>query len=276
MEMRFAGIDLGSREVKVVIMQDDKIEEKFKIGTMSFYRDYCSFQDKIIVDMEKLGIKDVAAAISTGYGRNNTDLKFFTPINEVKAHVYGAIWQTGLKDFILLDVGGQDVKIVRVQNSILTDLELNDKCAASCGRYLENMANVLEMPLEKMTEYTQKPVELNSTCAVFSESELIGKIAEGASIESLCAGVNYSLYKRLQPLLAKFKGRNLLLAGGVAKGFALREYLKNDYGNIICLKEPQFNGAIGCCCLARKRRIEEMKYQKVNYNKFISSLLKIN
>jgi len=273
--MKAVGIDLGSREVKLVVMQEDRIVKRFKIGTMSFYRDYCTFQDKITVDMDKLGIKGAEAAISTGYGRNNTDLNIFTPINEVKAHVYGAICQSGLKDFILLDVGGQDVKVARVQNSILTDLELNDKCAASCGRYLENMASVLEMPLNKMTEYTKNPVELNSTCAVFSESELIGKIAEGASVESLCAGVNYSLYKRLQPLLTKFKGRRLVLAGGVAKGIALREFLKNDYDDIICLEDPQFNGAIGCCYLGRKRLLQEVDCDKMNYQKFISSLLKI-
>ena len=274
--MKVMGIDLGSREVKLIVMNDERIVKRVKMGTMSFYRDYCTLQDKITVDMNKLGIKGIEAAISTGYGRNNTDLNVFMPINEVKAHVYGAIWQTGLKDFILLDVGGQDVKIARIQNSILTDLELNDKCAASCGRYLESMAAVLEMPLDNMTEYTEYPVELNSTCAVFSESELIGKIAEGASIETLCAGVNYSLYKRLQPLLTKFKGKNLVLAGGVAKGNALREFLKNDYENIVCLKDPQFNGAIGCCYLARKRLLQEMDCDKINYNKFISSLLKIN
>ncbi len=245
--MKVVGIDLGSREVKVALMEKNRIVKRFKMGTMSFYRDYCSFQGRITVDAEKLGIGGAEAAVSTGYGRNNTDLNKFTPINEVKAHVYGAIWQTGLKDFVLLDVGGQDVKIARVQNSMLTDLELNDKCAASCGRYLENMTGVLEIPLEQMTEYTENPVELSSTCAVFSESELIGKIAEGVAVERLCAGVNYSLYKRLQPLLTKFKGRTLVLAGGVAKGRAIREFLKNDYNEILCVEDPQFNGAIGCC-----------------------------
>jgi (R)-2-hydroxyacyl-CoA dehydratese activating ATPase len=251
--MKILGIDLGSREVKVVLLENDRIEGRFKVGTMSFYRDYCSFQHKIVVNVEKLGIKEFDMAVSTGYGRNNTDLSRFTPINEVKAHVYGAAWQTGLKDFILLDVGGQDVKIARVQNSIMTDLELNDKCAASCGRYLENMAGVLEIPLEQMSQYTENPVELNSTCAVFSESELIGKIAEGASMESLCAGVNYSLYKRLQPLLMKFKGRKLVLSGGVARGRALREFLKTEYDEIVSLEDPQFNGAVGCCVYGKMK-----------------------
>ncbi len=250
--MRVLGIDLGSREVKIVVMEKDIIVRKFSIGTMRFYRDYCSYNGSFVVDLDKLGVSNIDISISTGYGRNNTDLLKFKPINEIKAHTYGAMFQTGLSDFVLLDIGGQDVKVVRVQNRIITDLELNEKCAASCGRYLENMANILEVDLDKMTEYFENPVELNSTCSVFSESELIGKIAEGVDVESLYAGVNYSLYKRLLPMLTTFKGRRLVLSGGVVKGYAIRQYLKNNYEEVICVDEPQFNGAIGCCVYGSK------------------------
>lgn len=250
--MRVLGIDLGSREVKIVLMEDNNIIEKKKVSTMSFYRDYCSFDGKVVVDLKKINIGKIDKAVSTGYGRNNTDLKLFTPINEIKAHVYGAAYQTGLKDFILLDVGGQDVKVVKVEKGITTDLELNEKCAASCGRYLENMANVLEISLDEMSKHYENPVELNSTCAVFSESELIGKIAEGVKVERLCAGVNYSLYKRLHPLLSKFRGKKLVVTGGVANNSSIKKYLKNDYEEIVSVDEPQFNGAIGCCYYGSK------------------------
>ncbi|MCY6353793.1 acyl-CoA dehydratase activase [Clostridium sp. ZS2-4] len=250
--MRVLGIDLGSREVKIAVMEDNKIIKKQKISTMSFYRDYCSYDGKITVDLEKLNITNIDRFVSTGYGRNNTDLNKFKAINEIKAHVYGGFYQTGLKDFILLDVGGQDVKVVKIEKGLTTDLELNEKCAASCGRYLENMASVLEIPVDEMSKHYENPVELNSTCAVFSESELIGKIAEGVTIERLCAGVNYSLYKRLSPLLTKFRGRKLVLTGGVANNEAIKEYLKKDYDEIVVVEDPQFNGAIGCCYYGKK------------------------
>ena len=250
--MRIIGIDLGSREVKIVLMEDNTIIQKKKVSTMSFYRDFCDFDGKVIVNLDKLEMGRIDKAVSTGYGKNNTDLLLFTPINEIKAHVYGGMYQTGLKDFILLDIGGQDVKVVKVEKGITTDLELNEKCAASCGRYLENMANVLEVSLDDMSKFHENPVELNSTCAVFSESELIGKIAEGVSIECLCSSVNYSLYKRLQPLLTKFKGKKLILTGGVANNAAIRRYLNKDYEEIVSTPEPQFNGAIGCCYYGSK------------------------
>lgn len=248
--MNILGIDLGSREVKIVVMKNNIIVHKQKISTMAFYRDYCNYDGKITVNLYKLELENIDVAISTGYGRNNTDLNKFKAINEIKAHVYGAIYQSKLKDFILLDIGGQDVKIVRVENGIITDLELNEKCAASCGRYLENMANILEISVDDMSKHYLNPVDLNSTCAVFSESELIGKIAEGVSIDVLCASVNYSLYKRLKPLLTKFKGRKLIISGGVANNVGIRKYLKNDYDEIVNIDDTQFNGAIGCCFYA--------------------------
>lgn len=245
--MRVLGIDLGSRQVKIVLMEDNNIVYCDSLSTVHFYKEYCEYDGKIIVNLDKLGIGKIDKGVSTGYGRNNTDLKLFTPINEIKAHVYGAIYQTKLNDFILLDIGGQDVKVSKVEKGVLTDLELNEKCAASCGRYLENMANVLEISTDEMSKYYENPVELNSTCAVFSESELIGKIAEGADLKELSAGVNYSLYKRLKPMLTKFIGKKLVVTGGVANNYAIIKYLENDYDEIIKVQEPQLNGAIGCC-----------------------------
>lgn len=245
--MKILGLDIGSRAVKLVYMEDLKIVKKQSISTISFYRNFCKFSGKLVADLEELGVGDADIKVSTGYGRNNTNIQQFNPINEIKAHVYGALYQTNLLDFILLDVGGQDVKIVRVEKGIITDLELNEKCAASCGRYIENMATVLEISIEELCSHYIQPIELNSTCAVFSESELIGRIAEGIETSRLCAGVNFSMYKRLQPMLTKFKGRKLVLAGGVANNKAIQKYLQNDYNEVIILKEAQYNGAIGCC-----------------------------
>ncbi len=250
--MKVLGIDMGSREVKIVMMESDHIIEKQKISTMTFYKNFCIHKGgKLEVDISRMEICKPDKAVATGYGRNNTDLNSFKAITEIKAHAYGAMFQTKLKDFVLLDIGGQDVKVVKVEKGLVTDLELNEKCAASCGRYLENMAAVLEVSLEDMSQHYKEAIQLNSTCSVFSESELIGRIAEGVKIEQLCAGVNYSLYKRLDPLLSRFKGRKLVLSGGVAKNKALSEYLKNDFDEIVHMEEPQYNGAIGCCSYAQ-------------------------
>ncbi len=253
--MTFVGIDLGSRAVKIALIDGNELKGEKILGTMAFYRDYTSYRgEKVHVDLKKLGIhgNDISI-VSTGYGRNNLRLYDSKIINEIKAHVHGALFQTKLKDFTLLDIGGQDTKIVKVEKGIITDLILNDKCAASSGRYIENMASVLEISLEELINCYEKPVDLNTTCAVFGESELIGKIAEGYGIKELAAGVNYSLYQRIKPLLRGFRNRVLVLTGGVANNIAIQKYLAVDFEEIVLPKRPQLNGAIGCAYFAARR-----------------------
>ncbi|MHB8073229.1 acyl-CoA dehydratase activase [Desulfosporosinus fructosivorans] len=253
------GIDLGSRSVKIALMRSENEEEGFEIlrleslDTIRFYREYGRKQgEKLVVDFEALGLPAVDCLVSTGYGRNTLELAGGAAIPELKAHVLGAIYQTGLKDFTLVDLGGQDSKIIQVRNGKMVDFMTNDKCAASSGRYLENMATILDVSLEQLGQYVDAPVELNSTCAVFGESELIGKIVEGFPLAELAAGVNSTIVKRILPLLRSFTGEVLVFTGGVAHNHAVGRLLEAGSGKkIVVPKEPQFNGAIGCCCEGR-------------------------
>lgn len=247
--MTILGIDLGSREVKLAVADGRSVLEKRSFSTIQFYRNFCRYEDRIVVDLVKLGYSPARfdQCVSTGYGRNNTDLKDFMPISEIKAHVYGAAWQSGLRDFVLLDLGGQDIKVVQVTDGMICDLDLNDKCAASCGRYLENMAQLLEIGMEELGRHHDDPTALNSTCAVFSESELIGKIAEGIPLERLCAGVNDSMVRRMLPMVMPYAGKPILVSGGVALNGGVIRLLNEAIGNASVLEDPQFNGAVGCC-----------------------------
>ncbi len=145
-----------------------------------------------------------------------------------------------------------EVVVEHIEDGLVKDLDLNDKCAASCGRYIENMANILEVPVNFLSQYNQNPINLNSTCAVFSESELIGKIAEGIPLEILCASINYSLYRKLKPMLTRFSKEKLIISGGVAYNKSFCSFFEKEYEEIIKISEPQFNGAIGCCYYASK------------------------
>ncbi len=248
--MKTVGIDLGSRSVKIAIFEDDSFTSSKIIDTAEFYRNYCSsIGGKLVVDFERIGIDGIDNIVSTGYGRNNVNIAAAKVIVELKAHMHGAKHQTGLNEFTLLDIGGQDSKVISVKKGKMADMMLNDKCAASCGRYLENMSAVLGIDIATMGRYYKDPVELSATCAVFGESELIGRISEGYSIEQLAAGVNYSLFKRIKPMLERFISDTLVVTGGVACNEALLSYIKNEtaFENIRVPDEPQLNGAIGCC-----------------------------
>lgn len=249
------GIDLGSRSVKIALMRQAEegarpdILRLERLDTIRFYREYGRKQgEKLVVNFDALGLPEVDRLVSTGYGRNTLEVAGGEAIPELKAHVLGAVYQTGLLDFTLVDLGGQDSKIIQVKKGRMVDFLTNDKCAASSGRYLENMASVLDMSLEELGRYAETPVELNSTCAVFGESELIGKIVEGYPLSELAAGVNATIVKRILPLLRSYPGEVLVFTGGVAHNQAVRQLLEVGTGRrIVIPPEPQFNGAIGCC-----------------------------
>lgn len=248
--MAVLGFDIGSRAVKVVSFNNGNFQKSLIFDTFDFYKNYCTYMEgKIFVDFDKLDLGKGDRIVSTGYGRNNINIDGAEAITELKAHTFGAIWQTGLNDFTLLDVGGQDSKVIHINNKRIMDMILNDKCAASCGRYLENMAKVIGLNVGEIACFSQNPVDLSSTCAVFAESELIGKISEGYTAEILAASINYSLFKRIKPLIERFPAENIVVTGGVASNNALLEFIKNetDFKEAIVPRYPQLNGAIGCC-----------------------------
>lgn len=247
------GIDLGSRKAKFALMRGGEIVRLADLDTIAFYKKYGSIvNDELALDLPGSGIFSAeelaeAALTITGYGRNSINLHGARVISEIKAHVAGARAQTGLVNFTLLDMGGQDTKVAQVVAGRLTDFVMNDKCAASSGRYLENMAAVLEVSLDELSSHSEEPVALDATCGIFGESELIGQILRGYPVSRLCAGVNLTLVKRVMPMLKRFPSDTLVITGGVALNRAMVSLLQEQCGMRIVIPEhPQHNGAIGC------------------------------
>ncbi|TLM99971.1 2-hydroxyglutaryl-CoA dehydratase [bacterium] len=249
------GIDLGSRKVKFALVAEGKVPRLDTFDTLSFYKRFGRMKgDELTFDLEGTGLfsaGELAAATvtATGYGRNTLHLKGVRVVSEIRAHVAGALCQTGLRDFTLLDMGGQDTKVALVRNGALQDFVMNDKCAASSGRYLENMAAILEVDLEELSRHWEEPVRLDATCGIFGESELIGQILRGHPIARLCAGVNQTLVKRVIPMLRRFPSETVVLTGGVALDGALVRLLENEGFAIAVPPSPQHNGAIGCAVI---------------------------
>lgn len=250
------GIDLGSRKAKFALLEDGGIIRLAEYDTITFYKQFGRLEgEDLSLDLAGSGLfgdEELAKAsvVVTGYGRNTLSLKGACVVSEISAHVAGALYQTGLKNFTLLDMGGQDTKVALVKDGRLIDFVMNDKCAASSGRYLENMAMVLEISLEELSSHWEEPVRLDATCGIFGESELIGQILRGHSIARLCAGVNQTLVKRVLPMLRRFPSENLVIAGGVALNGALARLLEMETGRRVVVPEhPQHNGAIGCATL---------------------------
>ena len=261
--MNKIGIDIGSRLTKFVTFSNNnspfffqnltstyeiapqKIDKSHKfihtglINTVDFYSEIEVFRK----ELENFEIK------CTGYGKNNINFSEnhnnFVKIPELKSHHRGAIVQSGLENFILLDIGGQDTKVILSKNGKMVDFITNEKCAASSGRFLENMSNILG--INEIGNYYQNVIELNSTCAIFTESELIGLLSSGIKKDVLAASVNYALYKRFKKLIMKFSSEiPIVFAGGLAENKALNYFIKKDFGKApVKMEFPVFNGAIG-------------------------------
>lgn len=250
------GIDLGSRKAKFALVRNRDIVRLADHDTITFYKRFGSIvADELRFDLAATGIfaadeLERSAVVVTGYGRNTINLRGARVISEIRAHVAGALYQTGLRDFTLLDLGGQDTKVAQVQEGRLCDFVMNDKCAASSGRFLENMASILEVDLAELSSHWQDPVPLDSTCGIFGESELIGQILRGHPVPRLCAGVNQTLVKRVLPMLRRFPSSTIVVTGGVALNRALMRLLQEELGKTVLVPpHPQHNGAIGCAVI---------------------------
>lgn len=243
------GIDLGSRNVKVCRFEDGGIVERRSVETISFYREYgVRSADGLRVDLTPFGFGEDTVLVATGYGRMSAAVRGARVISEIRAHMLGARFQSGRDDFTLLDMGGQDYKVIHVAEGRVKDFATNDKCAASTGRYLENMARVLGMTLEELGSHYERPVPLTGTCAIFGESEIIGMIVQGKELSELAAGVNRTVVKRVLPLLDRMGEGVIILSGGVALNPAVVTILNAETGRAVeVLPDPLFNGAIGCC-----------------------------
>jgi predicted CoA-substrate-specific enzyme activase len=247
-------MDLGSRVIKIVYMNGKGMRSMISYDTVEFYKSFGRLDGKNLrISFEKLGLATSLTGLTvTGYGRNTINIKDAEVISEIKAHTLGAVHQSGLHDFTLLDIGGQDTKVVHVVDGRMEDFVMNDKCAASSGRYIENMARVLGLNLSEISRYFHNPVKLSSTCAIFGESELVQRITEGADVAELAAGVNLSIVKRVLPLVGRYPEGPIIFSGGVAnnKAIAAMIHVATDR-EIIPLPDPAFNGALGCAIYAK-------------------------
>ncbi len=239
------GLDLGSRSVKGVWLKEGRIEAEFTADTVPFLTG--AVRDGRL-DPAVLGFPDEALAeplTVTGYGRRS--LTGVKAVTEIRAHFKGALWQTGLSDFTLVEVGGQDTKVMQVKGGRVFDFMTNDKCAAGTGRYLENMARLLSVELDELAAASAEPSRINNTCAIFGESEIIGQVVEGLELESIMAGVNDSVARRIAQMIKRYKPRRIVFCGGVALNRGVVARLKELMGvEVIVPPQPRLNGAIGC------------------------------
>jgi len=257
--MYFAGVDAGSRTIKVALIND----EDRRIVASGIYdqgvRQTALAQELFHKVLYESGVerKDIGHIVATGYGRNALDWAD-TTVTEITCQAYGVKQQTPNVRTII-DIGGQDSKLIRLdQNGIVHDFEMNDRCAAGTGRFLEIVAERLEMKLEDLGQSAEKadqPAAISSMCVVFAEAEIVGLLASGESPENIVAGVQDSIAKRIGAMAAARMKSPLVFTGGVALIPGMKNALSRVLNHSIRVAEnPQMTGAFGAAIIAAEQR----------------------
>jgi len=204
------------------------------------------------------GSLDGVPLVATGYGRGLVR-QATRSMTEITCHARGVYRELG-HGGTLVDIGGQDSKVISLSAAgKVLDFTMNDKCAAGTGRFLENTALRLGVPLEQigaaaLSTPEEKPI--SSTCTVFAESEVISLIAHGVPVPAILRGLHRSLIKRVVAMIRTVGLVSpLLLSGGVVKNPAIRYMLEEETGEKVVLPEhPQLMGAYGAALLALDAR----------------------
>jgi len=249
----FAGIDIGSTMTKVVIMKEGIISSV--IGpTGAEQRRLANRVMEKGLEQANLSFSSITYLVATGYGRLNVPFAD-KQVTEISCHAKGAGFLFPEAKTVI-DIGGQDSKAINIENGRPVDFVMNDKCAAGSGRFLEIIADGLGITLEEMAELSLKsnrPIKIGNLCTVFAEQEVKGKLAEGAPLTDLIAGIHEALASRVASMAKKLKvADDVVITGGGAKNRGLVKALSDVLGHrLLVPSEPLLTGAVGAALLGR-------------------------
>ena len=205
----------------------------------------------------------MAYVLATGYGRNSLEGIADHQMSELSCHAKGASFL--FPDVhTVIDIGGQDVKVLQIENGMMTNFVMNDKCAAGTGRFLDVMARVLEVKVEELGDLaakSTKDVAISSTCTVFAESEVISQLAMDTDKCDIINGIHHSVAARVAGLAHRVGVRELVvMTGGVAQNSGVVKALEEELGHTIHTSPlTQYNGALGAALFAYQRYLKEQK-----------------
>ena len=205
----------------------------------------------------------VVGEVGTGYGRQRLPFPKEMIRSEILCHGLGASSMFGGTRTVL-DIGGQDTKAIQVDGSgIVTSFQMNDRCAAGCGRYLGYIADEMNLGLHELgplAQQSSRTVKINSTCTVFAGAELRERLSLGEKREDILAGLHRAIMLRAMSLLARSGGvdNEFTFTGGVANNpaavSALRELVAENYGAKVLNISPDsiYTGALGGALFAHR------------------------
>ncbi len=244
------GFDLGSAAIKAVIIENGGPVWCGVLPATASYVDSCELLFRQGLKERGLEEGTLDGIATTGYGKGLFRRAKRT-VNEISANALGAFALSGGRIGSIINIGGQDVKIIKLwPDGSVADFRMNDKCAAGTGRFFEMAERILDVPLAEFGDRDREsasPAEIGSTCAVFAETELISLMARGMDRNDIIAGLNRAIAARVASLTESMNLEDdICLDGGPAHNDGLRRALCEEMGREVhVLKEPQLTVALG-------------------------------
>ncbi|MBD5560304.1 MAG: CoA activase [Clostridia bacterium] len=248
------GIDIGSTSAKTVVMDDAGIlwQDVRPTGWSSTMA-----AEKIQNDLALAGLPvGNGRVVATGYGRVSVPFADRT-ITEITCHARGAAWLYEGDPLLVIDIGGQDTKIIRVAGGQARDFLMNDKCSAGTGRFLEIMAGTLGMDPASLCELARQgsSARISSMCTVFAESEVVSLVGRGEAKENIAFAILDSITDKVRTQAGRFTDGDeaVCLTGGLCECPNLVESLSAKLKRPLAVRpEARFAGAIGAALSARR------------------------
>ena len=262
--MIVAGCDIGSLTGKVVILSDAGILASRVLRVTAAPKKSAETVMEMALTDAGLAMNALDYVIGTGYGRKK--IPFADRVeSEISCHGKGAWWSSNAIRTVI-DIGGQDAKAIKLSASgDVIRYVYNDKCAAGTGRFLEVMAEALEVPLEDMGQISREAgrvLEISSQCVVFAESEIISLVNEGREIPDILKALHRAMANRILSLARSIGVEpEIAVTGGVAKNAGVYEALEEKLQMPVqtLRVDPQINGALGAAVMALETAAEKVQ-----------------
>ena len=256
--MYFTGIDMGSTCTKLIVLDEGGAIAYKKVVSTGWN---CVETAKGLIDgLAKEGFaRENMLIVSTGYGRQAipfADKK----VTEISCRGWGAYYLFNDDAFTLIDIGGQDTKIIETERGTVRNFIMNDKCSAGTGRFLEIMAGVLGAGLNEMCELgreSKNHVSISTMCTVFAESEVVSLIGRGTNKEDIAYGIVESIASKVWGQLGRLSvnGGGFYHSGGLSEQPFILEMLSEKIGTSVkSAPLARYAGAIGAALYAQNMK----------------------
>jgi predicted CoA-substrate-specific enzyme activase len=251
------GVDAGSRAIKIALL-DTRTRAVVATGSCDQGINQSALASDLLARLlaeQGLDAGSIAATVATGYGRHAVAAAD-RAVTEITCHATG-VYHLHADVAAVIDIGGQDSKFIHLgTNGLVVDFSMNDRCAAGTGRFLEVVAQRLDVPIASLGEHARradKPASISSMCVVFAESELIGLLASGTSRENIIAGVCRAIAQRIAAMAGRIPAGKIVFTGGVARVAGMRDALAEALRHPVTVaSDPCMTGAIGAAIIAAR------------------------